>query len=336
MSDQVGPRRSSRVRVEDAAFGSYAETVESDDDTSPDDALLICTSTVKLAAPIYRDILQFNEKLMKMLNEEIAMKVPAGLVLAAVQKALESDLLPLVQSLVNADMREIQTNSELFAPAYKNSLEENKVCVAARNCLSIIKPLLTYWLQLPQHREQVATILDRVLRGYVSAAREEMESISWKYPASASPKYKDAVLLSILADPIFNLYRGSIYEGKTSVEELLKSGPLLRRLPSADSTASLDSACLTEFDVCDVLWTDGMLVDKLNKDFSGIAVLASLAYSCDFLTIQISKLSVNIAKRAAMTSSSPTATLATTRTTFSGIASPKTITFAGDDAWWPD
>jgi hypothetical protein len=95
---------------------------------------------------------------------------------------LEEELMPLIQSEVNADMRDLQMDSQLFmtptgtgiAKAYLPPLsphlhyvytgntssasldtEEVDVSEAARRCVAIIQPLFFHWADLPQHRDQV-------------------------------------------------------------------------------------------------------------------------------------------------------------------------------------
>ena len=67
---------------------------------------------------------------------------------------------------------------------YPTSNPSDTLSPAVTGYLQAIHPLLPLWLQLPQHRDMVVTVLGRSLSGFADAAREEMESISWKMEAA--------------------------------------------------------------------------------------------------------------------------------------------------------
>ena len=85
--------------------------------------------------------------------------------------------MPLIQSEVNAEMRDLQMDSLLFAPSSSGVAsapvdgEAMDVCEAAKRCAAIIQPLYFHWAELPRHKDQVLTILDRIVRGFASTAR---------------------------------------------------------------------------------------------------------------------------------------------------------------------
>ena len=62
----------------------------------------------------------------------------------------------------------------------------------------------------------------RLLRGFASAAREELEGITWKL-VTAQDRYKKQVLVGLKNDPIFSLYRQKAYGGvnRTTVDDLV-------------------------------------------------------------------------------------------------------------------
>lgn len=102
-----------------------------------------------------------------------------------------------------------------------SSLQASSVCVAAVKCLHAVKPLLTYWFQLPQHSEAVVTIIDRAVRGFISCARDELENLNWKLQ-SADKAVLKPILSGMAADVFFLEYRKSVYgDNCATVDELL-------------------------------------------------------------------------------------------------------------------
>lgn len=96
-----------------------------------------------------------------------------------------------------------------------------RISVAAVKCLSVVKPLLNYWYQLPQHSEAVVTIIDRAIRGFIASARDELENLNWKLQSSHKTALKN-VLSGMSVDPFFAEYKRSVYgDNCTSVDELL-------------------------------------------------------------------------------------------------------------------
>ena len=136
-------------------------------------------------------------------------------ILDVIQSFLERELIPVIQSTVNHGMREIQLNAHHFSVirdidgsgggsgagnmgdssaaqrrgaggggggGMSGSGDVHSVvplCYAAQLCCTASKPLFSYWLQLHQHRSMVCTVLDRLIRGYASAAREEFEALTY-------------------------------------------------------------------------------------------------------------------------------------------------------------
>jgi hypothetical protein len=182
----------------------------------------VCSPSARLAAPIYRDVTTFrshsphwshlltavSERAMTILREQVNPQLTSAeicKVQEAVQKTIESELMPLIQSEVNAEMRDLQMDAQLFmAPtglsllhslpfphsnkeilqlspkmamrclvlcSFCLTLSQADISEASKRCFSIIQPLFSHWAELPQHRDQVLTILDRVIRGYASTAR---------------------------------------------------------------------------------------------------------------------------------------------------------------------
>jgi len=155
-------------------------------------------------------------------------------VLANVQIYLEDELMPLVQLTVNGELRELQLNNHLFSHSLAQAAggsgggrggssrldADVPICQAALSCYRAAYPLYSYWLQLPQHCDMVVTILERLVRGYASSAREELDAISWKLMA-AEDRYKTKVLAAMKKDPLFIDYKIQVYDGKASIDELI-------------------------------------------------------------------------------------------------------------------
>lgn len=185
-------------------------------------------------------------------------------ILSRIQVFIEEELLPVVQSTVNNEMRAIQLNNVLFciiddngiicdgvtdgtgtvsnlcgtasaaiangtAPTNSGTATGNGaadkeifmvlVCPAAQICATTVQPLFTYWVQLNLHRGMVATVIDRVVRAYSSAAREELENLSY-HLLSAQDTCKAAVDAGTKADRIFYAYRSKLYGGRPSLEDM--------------------------------------------------------------------------------------------------------------------
>jgi hypothetical protein len=168
-------------------------------------------------------------------------------VLAFVQQFLEEELLPVVQSTVNRDMREIQLNNQHFSVASNlqgdgvtsDKFGDNRhavrggdvpLCYAAELCNRTSQPLFDYWLQLAQHRNMVAAILENLVRGFASAARDEFEGLTYQLMSQQPPSngrgLKDAssikrsVIAGMVRDPLFVAYRSRMY-GKPTADELV-------------------------------------------------------------------------------------------------------------------
>jgi hypothetical protein len=181
--------------------------------------------------------------------------------LDVIQSFLESELIPVIQSTVNHGMREIQMNNQHFSVNIGDSGNSNEhgninnggnrsggagtsasasgmgaggsggsgsdtvpLCYAAKLCCSSSKPLFSYWLQLHQHRNMVCTVLDRLIRGFASAAREEFEGLTFGC-LTVTQEMHGTLINSTKMDPLFKTYRTKVYgAGKVTVDDLFQSG----------------------------------------------------------------------------------------------------------------
>jgi len=248
-------------------------------------------------------------------------------VLDAVQLVLENELIPVVQSKVNGEMRDMQLNNQLFSlPASStgagNVLQgttEIAICPAAKSCAHTAAPLFTYWLQLPQHSDMVSTILDRLIRGFVSSAREELEAVSWKL-LSFDERSKIPVLRAMRADPIFKAYRLHTYNGKASVEDIVGGRDTSVKVPTGSPSSGaavpepssthpplklegLDERQITMFQRYAALelfdwgrlWklsspTYPITADKITRDFAVIGTITAILHGADWLVNRISRI----------------------------------------------
>jgi hypothetical protein len=66
----------------------------------------------------------------------------------------------------------------------------------------------------------VLTILDRVVRGFIASAKEEVEMLSWQF-VSAEKHHQIAILGGLKKDALLVAYRHQLFDGKSTVDELL-------------------------------------------------------------------------------------------------------------------
>lgn len=223
---------------------------------------------------------------------------------------LDNSLMPLIQSEVNSEMQELQMDNTLFSSRSSHSGptrmssgddsdDHSKICEAAQRCARVVNPLFYHWFELPQHQDMVLTILDRVVRGFISTAKEEVEALSWQF-VSAEKRHQSAILGGLQKDPLLTAYRHQLYEGKSTVEELLdrqqhltstsssthlspSRGLSLQLSRSNDSNIAVDNEFGTWGKIWDIQNTHTALGDKVVTDFSKLNTLASISYGCDWL-----------------------------------------------------
>ena len=258
-------------------------------------------------------------------------------VLEAVQIFLEEELMPMVQLSVNNDLREIQLNTaHLSLPitsgqgasteAASRALGETvPLSYATLSCASTALPLYNYWLQLPQHNDMVLTILERLVRGFMQAAREELEAKSWRL-LSFDEKYKSKVTAGMRRDPVYAAYKASVYDGASSVDELLlgmgvaggSGGGGGGDVDWASSSSFSDSpsggkgGANPELDGWGALWELSLVQyptlgdknsqheDRIIKDFHVVATVSSVVHGCDWLVRQLQKACVATCKQHAI------------------------------------
>lgn len=235
---------------------------------------LIFAPSARHAAPIFRRIVVYTQLVNKVFKENaleemrvqlLAAKVPpptpnqktegtgntAGRsLLDVIQTFLENELIPVIQSTVNAGMREIQLNNAHFsvmqdsisgasaAGGNNNNAVEGGIgsakrgtgdavplCHAAHLCCAASKPLFSYWLQLHQHRSMVCTVLDRLIRGYASAAREELEALTYNCVTVTQENMQASLVQSTKLDPLYKAYRMKVFgPNKVTVDDLFATG----------------------------------------------------------------------------------------------------------------
>jgi len=100
--------------------------INADDDgaRTMDDMMTVCPSSARLAAPVYKAISSFSERAHNVLKDEVDSNISTSYssrVHVAVQRTLEDELMPLVQSEVNAEMRDLQMDSQLFVAPTESS-----------------------------------------------------------------------------------------------------------------------------------------------------------------------------------------------------------------------
>jgi hypothetical protein len=101
-----------------------------------------------------------------------------------------------------------------------NNSSDQFICPAAKLCLKTITPLFTYWIELNHHRNMVSTILDRVIRGFSSSAKEEIENLTYKL-LTFDEKLKKNLFKNLKTDEFFINYRVDLYGGKFLIENII-------------------------------------------------------------------------------------------------------------------
>lgn len=310
-----------------------------DDKDEAEDAMPIFPPTVKHSAKVYRLVLLFSENMKAIMREGGVLAIQsssttssslnmhgkkAGVltvmevmnahvppeskmdckVLDVIQTVLETELIPVVQSSANLEMREITLNIQhLSLPPlqmrqphlFLHQTDGIPISIAAQACLRAAKPLFNYWIQLPQHSDMVGTIFDRLVRGFISCAREEIESISWRL-FSSDNKYRKPVTAAMMNDPVFKAYRRHVYGGYLCVNDIITKSD-----SNADSVTDLycDDETLSnqmagELRDWGSLWhlngtPYALPADKIVQDFNALATISAIVHASDWLVMQFIK-----------------------------------------------
>jgi len=189
-----------------------------------------------------------------------------AVLLSFLDSFVEADLLPIAQSYANSEMREIQLNPLLFnhslhtkakvkpghsstttSSSSQHMLEQHTNSVtflaqpiilnsATLKCSRASQLLFGYWLELARHREMVATILDRLVRGFVACSKEERDNVTWKSLGSED-KFRGPTVLALSQDSLLAAYRRKLYRGKASLDELMTSK--LKSLQKSSNSSSI-------------------------------------------------------------------------------------------------
>ena len=259
--------------------------------------------------------------------------------------------MPVIQSIVNKEIRDMQTSGHKYfspnmsghdseigrsnsivisrinfetvenseEPAIVNQTssgaETNRhVCLGSISCVKTVRPLLNYWVHLPQHREHLVTIIERFFLGYSAASRQELEAVNWKMH-SVNKKYFLSIIEIMKLDPLFKLYKFQFHNGKSSVDDLLNPNSLVKdsstsattpaTFPIEKKNLSVDSTQSNISKELDI-WVDFWDVNQVNyplnnneitNDFKKIQTLASIAYSADWLANKLSKRFNHLSKK---------------------------------------
>ena len=322
---------SKNVSTATSISNATKDNFDFDFDENQVDRSPIFTSSARLAAPIYKRVARFDESVRSVLViEGVEGAAAAGAntagarksrVLGAVQDVLQMELVPVIQSFVNKDMREIQSNSQYFSVQSSTSGQamggqsyssnSQPVCFAAQLCMRAARPLFTYWLQLPEHRDMIVTVLDRMLQSFVSSARDELGGITYKY-VSAQAVFKTSVSNALRRDPLFTAYKQRCLNGKASVDELLGSRgdadrtgePAASRRSSAKDDVP-EALNALEARGWNTLWQVGhspypVNGDKICRDYSVVSTASAIINGCDWLVMQLSKAHNHAAKKLAL------------------------------------
>jgi hypothetical protein len=114
------------------------------------------------------------------------------------------------------------------------------LCYAAQLCFNASKPLFSYWLQLHQHRNMVSTVLDRLIRGFASAAREEFEALTYNCVTMTQENVHSSLVQSTKLDPLYKAYRMKVFGAfKVSVDDLFATSGGSAAASTGDSAKNL-------------------------------------------------------------------------------------------------
>jgi hypothetical protein len=305
--------------------------------TSTDDGAAIFTTSTRYAAPVYLPVVNFTDEIKKiMIKEGVIGERRAGqcqAVLVMLREFLGTDLVPLIQLSVNSSLREIQVNNLQFTVpssstgydyqhGHKSQENHILICGAASICSTAANPLFRYWLQLPQHNEMVLTILERLIIGFIAAAKEEMESSGWSL-IGYEENYRKKVGQCIRENILFLRYRASIYGSNINVIDKSDVGIVLsassgQKLGSTDSAGSSDMALrglntlgdddatcsIKELSLWSPFWDIGPasigkyptfvadsqgneVSNRMIKDFVCVRTIASIIRGCDWLANEL-------------------------------------------------
>ena len=226
--------------------GDEWDDLETTSARKAEEGLLICRPSGELAVPLHKHVAEFSECATDLLQDgSEGTEFESSTLLSAVQKFVETELLPAMQSQANEVLRySIGSQSHFLSGsstgvlwAYDEDTNEQSskqplhvaaevsadeldaanppVCLAASSIASLFGPVAAYWIHLPAHRLHFGVIFDRVLRGFVAAAKEELRALHSRVSSSmlgATTSVKMAVIASLQEDPLYLAYRLSAFE----------------------------------------------------------------------------------------------------------------------------
>lgn len=255
---------------EDASVAGI-EAIIGEDQRDQDSTESIFPPSMQLITPIYASVNAYATQLKKILQEEgffetqfkktqlsvveefevinnSAIHSFSSNIYNYTQDLLETELMPVVQGAINQTMREIQMHTQQYFSTRITGVSifsspQAQPCIAAGMCLKAAKPLFGYWLQFPLHSNMVITILDRLIRGFISSIKEEVETMTWKALASNEVyKKKSSAMLRSCGDPLFVAYREEMYlkQSKTLEGLLEMCNPSLIGLSDVDASTIVE------------------------------------------------------------------------------------------------
>ena len=177
------------------------------------------------AASLFRRIVEYSGTSCTLMKDFFGMDHSGNdrPLLQYIQQFLESEFIPLIQSSVNKEIREITINVDgnFQHRRFGNGEGESGApCLAAYKTSLVAESLLMYYQELFQHRDMVVVVLDRLIRGFLAAGRDHMETTLFNWPFLSSIQMKTAIR-SIRSDPLYNFFRHTLFGGKQSLEESL-------------------------------------------------------------------------------------------------------------------
>jgi hypothetical protein len=176
------------------------------------------------APALFRRVVDYNASSVVVLKDIFGIASHQELarpLMGFMHQFLESEFVPLIQSTANEEIRDMALNTELYFAAQK-SLEGEPAnpCLAASRINLTAEVLFGHYRDLFQHREMIVVILDRLIRGFLSAARDHLETNLFSWPFLNTLSVKETLKLA-RDDPAFVLYHRALFNGKSSLDEYL-------------------------------------------------------------------------------------------------------------------
>lgn len=209
---------------------------------------LLLSPSSRHASLLFRRVVDYNIAALSLLRESFAIETnQTRPVLTSMQQFLESEFIPLIQSTVNQEIRAMMLDTDGSFTSRRGGDEDTKQpCLAARTTSETAEELLHHYQELFQHRDMVVVVLDRLVRGFLSAAKDHKENIlfPWKFLMNLPIKTAMQVCRE---DNAFSVFKYAIFGGKPTLEEFC--GLPVNERPQPISTNQSENCFVSELTI---------------------------------------------------------------------------------------